>query len=101
MTEKSILRQMTKAERETLRERMRSLGQGTSRWKRIAKDARLELSPTLFALLLLVVFVAIVARWVTGQDGFDSSAVKWTVLVGVPLCIAYSIVSSTRRYREV
>ena len=92
---------MTEAESETLRERMRSLGEGTSRWKRIIKDARLELSPTLFGLLLLVLLVAVVARWITGQNGFDSAAVKWTVLVGVPLCFAYAIASSIRRYRDV
>lgn len=95
------MRQMTEAEREILREQMRSLGQGTSRWRRIARDARLELSPTLFGLLLLVLLVAVVARWATGQDGLDSAAVKWTVLVGVPLCLAYAIVSSIHQYRNV
>ena len=92
---------MTEGEREVLRVRMCSVGQGTCRWKRIAKDARLELSPALFALLLVVLFVAIIARWITGQDGLDSAAVKWTVLVGVPLCITYSIASSIRRYKDV
>ena len=92
---------MTDAESDSLAERMRSLGEGTSRWKRIARDARLELSPTLFGLLLLVLLVAVVAGQITGQDGFDSAAVRWTVLVGVPLCFVYAIASSIHRYRGV
>ncbi len=59
---------MTEAEREILSERMRSLGRGASRCELIARDARKELSSTLLVLLLLVTLVAVVARWITGQE---------------------------------